>query len=489
MMPPKYIPFFENGIYDYSRPCCKTCAVISNEDCLYLSVYTPNIDNKTKQHPVLVWANEYANLHGPDFFIDENLIVVTVSFRFSIFGFLNTEDDYAEGNMGAKDILMALKWLRENITIFNGDPNRVTIIGSGLASTPVASMLVSIAADDLFKRAIILDGSALSPADYRRNNLDVAHKLYRRLSRNFDVFNIKKLHKILNDTPSAGLLLASSNLYDSTEVRDTQRLINSFGCSLEISSKIPFMNKSPVNVYHEKNINNKVQVIFGYTTLTNLFKLKGIAKNRELLEYLNYNFQYLLPFEGGCNEYDSKRYRVIQKEILDFYFLNGTIGKRSLKRYAKYVSDQVLYPLLRQATLHNRSSHSDVYLYRFAFKGSLNIGWRSSVPNLEWTGATLGDETCYLFRCKSETDVYKSLKCNERHFIKKIVRLLANFVKHGNPTPNPRDDILDTLKWIPLGKTEKLQAMNFGRHLRMVSVPEEKRKHFWDRIMKEYFND
>nr|XP_026493563.1 carboxylesterase 5A-like [Vanessa tameamea] len=218
--PPKYVPFFENGIYDYSRPCCKTCAVtiVNNEDCLYLSIYSPNIANKTKQYPVLVWANEYSNLHGPDFFIDENLIVVTVSFRLSIFGFLNTEHDYAEGNMGAKDILMALKWLRENIMIFNGDPNRVTIIGSGLASTPVASMLVSIAADDLFKRAIILDGSALSPADYRHNNLEVAHKLYRRLNRNFDIFNIKKLYKIIDDTSSAELVLASSNLYDSTEV-------------------------------------------------------------------------------------------------------------------------------------------------------------------------------------------------------------------------------------------------------------------------------
>ncbi|XP_050352554.1 esterase E4-like [Nymphalis io] len=391
--------------------------------------------------------------------------------------------------MGAKDILMALKWLRDNIIIFNGDPNRVTIIGSGLASTPVASMLVSKAADGLFTRAIILDGSALSPADYRGNNLEVPRKLFRRFTGSFDGFSLQKLHKILDNTSSAELLGASSGLYDSTEVRDNQRLIHSFGCSIEKSSKMPFMNQSPLNAYRRKYINNNIDVIFGYTTLANLYKLKGLAKNRELLEYLSYNFQYLLPFEGERNEYDSKSYREIKKEILDFYFLNGTVGKRSLKRYAKYVSDQLLYPLLRQATLHNRASHSNVYLYRFAFKGSLNIGWRSSVPNLKWTGATLGDETCYLFRCKSETDVYISLKCNEKHFIKKIIRLLANFVKHGNPTPSPSDNILNTLQWVPLERNENLQAMNFGRNFKMIDVPEEKRKSFWDRLMKEYFRD
>lgn len=429
--PPKYIPLNTTGVHDYSRSFWKTCAKVNNEDCLYLSIFKPTNANKTKHYPIVVWTNEHAEQHGPDFFIDENVIVVTVSFRLSIVGFLNTNDDYAEGNMGAKDILMALKWLRENISFFNGDPNRITIIGSGSASNSVASMLISPAAKDLFARVIVLDGSALMPADYSQNNFEISRKLFWRLKNRFDKFNLKELYKMLGNTSYEELLLSSRNLYDSTEVRDNQRLINPFSCSLEKTSKVPFMNKFPLDMYERRGVKNNVDVMFGYTTFPYLYKLTGIANNRKLLEYLNYNFQYLLPFEGKCDSYDSKRYKEIRKEIMNFYFLNGTIGIRSLRRYAKYVSDQLTYPLLRQATLHMTSTNSSIYLFRFAFKGSLNIGWQSSVPNLKWKGTTLGDENCYLFNCKPKTDVYKSLECNEKCFIKKFVRLIANFVKYG----------------------------------------------------------
>lgn len=354
-----------------------------------------------------------------------------MSFRSSIFGFLNTEDEFAEGNMGAKDIVTALKWLRDNISLFNGDPNRVTIIASGFAATVVASMLLSVSADGLFRRAVIIDGSALSPADYRPYNFEVSNKLYWKLKGRYGKFNRTQLYDLLLSS-STESLIGCTTLYDSTEVRDTQRLINTFSCGIEKSSKKAFMNKSPLKIYDRKFANNNVEVIFGYSTLHYLYKLKGLAENRKLLKYLNYNFQYLLPFEGRPDEYNSKRYKEIRQKILNFYFLNGTIGERSLRRYAKYVSDQMIYPILRQVELHSKFSRSNVYLYRFSYKGSLNIGWQSSVPNLEWSGATLGDEICYLFKCKSEADSYKSHKSSdERLFIRKIVRLFANFAKYG----------------------------------------------------------
>ncbi|CAH0724296.1 unnamed protein product, partial [Brenthis ino] len=430
--PGEYKPISNYGIHDYRKAHRETKRNI--EDCLYLSIFRPISNNKTENFPVLVWTNELANEHGPDFFIDEKVLVVTVSFRSSIFGFLNTEDDFAEGNMGAKDMLTALKWLRDNISLFNGDPNRVTIIGSGIAATVVASMLLSVSADDLFRRAVIIDGSALSPADYRPYNFEVSNKLYWKLKGRYNKFNRTQLYDLLLSS-STETLLGCTNLYDSTEIRDTQRLINTFSCGIEKSSKKAFMNKSPLTVYDRKFANNNVEVIFGYSTLYSLYKLKGLAKNRKLLIYLNYNFQYLLPFEGRPDKYNSKR---------------------------------------------------------FSYKGSLNIGWQSSVPNLEWSGATLGDEICYLFKCKSGADSYKSLKASdERLFIRKIVRLFGNFAKYGNPTPNrsDNDNILGTLVWTPVRGNEKLQAMNLGRHFKMIDVPEYERKFFWDQLKNEYFQD
>ncbi|XP_034835433.2 juvenile hormone esterase-like [Maniola hyperantus] len=477
-------------IFQLRKPINEFNSTLNNEDCLYLSIYTPLTKNKTEKFPVLVWTHEYSNCHGPDFFIEEEVIVVTVSFRSAIFGFLNTEDDYAKGNMGAKDILMAVKWVRDNISLFNGDSNRVTIVSSGIASTVVASMLLSPNAEDLFTRAIILDGSALSPADYRPNhNNEVVKKIYWKLKGRINKFDKKELYEILGSASFNELLLASRNLYDSSEVRDNQRIINSFSCSVETTMKGAFMNQHPLDAYESKLVNTNIDVIFGYTTLPNLYRLQGISRNRILMKYLNYNFQYLLPFEGICDEYGSKRYKRIRKQIMDFYFVNGTITKRSLRRYAKYLSDQVIYPLLRQALLHVKT-RSNVYLSRFAYQGSLNIGWKSSVPNLKWAGATLGDEICYLFKCKSKTEDYKRHEAsNERQFIKKIVRLFANFAKYGNPTPCPSDNILGNLQWNPLKRDKKLQAMNLGRSLRMIEVPEVERMNFWDQLREELFQN
>lgn len=371
-------------------------------------------------------------MHGPDFLIDEDIIIVTVSFRTSIFGFLNTGDDFAEGNMGAKDIITALRWIRDNISYFNGDLNKVTLFGSGSTAPIVASFLLSSAGEDLFKRVIIQDGSALSPADYRSYNFEIANKLYWNLNGPFEKFNRTRLYELLSKSTVRKLLVASHDLYDSTEVRDNQRLINSFSPTVEVSGKSGFINKLPFEVYKRKITNNAVELMMGFSNLNSFHKLGGFVKNRKLLKYLNYNFQYLLPFEGRRDEYGSKLYRKIRRKIMDFYFVNGTAGERSLRRYAKYVSDQVIYPILRQASLHSQVSCNNVYLYRFTFRGSFNIMWNTFLRNLNLRGATSGDEICYQFKCKSLSTSYDTTaSTDERIFIKKIARLLANFAKYG----------------------------------------------------------
>lgn len=428
--PPK-IKYWHNGTHDYSNPRRDMCTCCYNEDRLYLTVYMPISNNQTWNLPVIVWLNDSPNRQRPDFFLEDEIVVVEVNYRLSIFGFLNTGDEFAEGNMGAKDILTALKWINSHISSFDGDPNRVTVMGARSAAVIASTLMLIPAAEGLFARTIILSHSALSPANYRNYNFDAMNKLYWNLNGPFDKLNRTRLYEILGNYSTSELILASKDIFDSTEVRDNQRLIRAFGPSIETSKKA-FINKYPVDVYNTRMSNNNVEVMIGYTSLESLYKLKGFAKNKKLLKYLNYNFQYLLPFEGARDEYGSKRYRKIRQRIMEFYFVNGTIGERSLRRYAKYVSDQVIYPLVRQARLQAEASCRAVYLYRFAFKGALNLAWDSSVRNLNWLGATSGDEICYLFKCKSVNDMYNSAAAsNERHFIKKIARLLANFAKCG----------------------------------------------------------
>nr|XP_049701303.1 juvenile hormone esterase [Helicoverpa armigera]WRX06103.1 CCE023a [Helicoverpa armigera] len=487
--PPNPLRWLDKPTYNYSLPYNESCASGYIEDCLYLSIYTPIIEH-IYQFPVIVWIHENAHRHSPDFLIDEEVIVVTVSLRTSIFGFLNTGDDFAGGNMGAKDVLTALRWIRDNISHFNGDLNKVTVFGSESTAPIVASLLVSAAGEDLFQRVIIQGGSALSPADYRNYNFEVMNKLYWNLDGPFEKFNRTRLYELLSKSSTKKLLVASYDIFDSTEVRDNQRLINSFPLTVELSGKGAFMNKFPLEVYKRKITNNAVEVMIGYTNLDSLHKLDGFVRNRKLLKYLNYNFQYLLPFEGRRDEYGSKLYKKIRRKIMDFYFVNGTVGERSLRRFAKYMSDQVIYPILRQATLHSQVSCNNVYLYRFTYRGPFSLVWNTVLRNLNLTGATSGDEICYQFKCKSLSTAYTAAETsNERLFIKKIARLLANFAKYGKPTPHSSDDILEGLQWLPLNPTKSVRLLNIGPELKMIKLPEAKRMEFWTQLRNEFFPD
>ncbi|CAK1584381.1 unnamed protein product [Parnassius mnemosyne] len=474
--------------YDFSNELLHTCDYGSSENCLNLVVYMPLSINERTSFPVVVWIYENFKDHEPDFLIEEDILVVAVSFRMSILGFLNTEDEFSKGNMGAKDVVMALRWIRNNIDLFKGNFNKVTVIGSGVGADIVASFLVSNAAEDLFNRVVIQSGSAISPKVYRKYNFKIINKLYWKLNGHFEKLNREMLYEFLSTASVNNLVLLSRNLVDSTEIRDNQRPINAFGCTIETTKRDSFMFKHPIEIYKRKLANYNVDVMFGFSNFESLFKLKDFINNRNLLRYLNHNFQYLLPFHGRSDEFNSKRYKRIQRNIMNFYFINGTISERSLKRYVKYHSDQVIYPLLQQARLHSEGSSGNVYLYRFSYNGSFNVKWKYLITKLSWSGATSGDEICYQFKCKSFKDMYNSKHTlKEKLFIKKLMKLLVNFVKYGNPTPKNTDNVLGSLKWELFNET--LKVLNFGRTIKMITLPEEKRMRFWDKLKCDFFDN
>lgn len=144
-----------------------------NEDCLYLNVYTPRLpDSESKPKlPVLFWihgggfqfGNGNAFLYGPDYLITEDIVIVTFNYRLGALGFLNTGTPDAPGNAGLKDQVLALKWVRDNIKYFGGDPEEITIAGQSAGSASVHYLLMSPLTKGLFKRAIAQSGVALNP--------------------------------------------------------------------------------------------------------------------------------------------------------------------------------------------------------------------------------------------------------------------------------------------------------------------------------------
>lgn len=104
-------------------------------------------------------------IYGPDFFMQHDVLLVIPNFRSSVFGFLSFNDPSLEvpGNAGLKDQRLALKWIKENISAFGGDPEQVTIYGHSTGAACAQYHLLTPSCKGLFQRAIVSSGSALTP--------------------------------------------------------------------------------------------------------------------------------------------------------------------------------------------------------------------------------------------------------------------------------------------------------------------------------------
>ena len=130
-----------------------------SEDCLYLNVYTPNIDNEKR--PVMFYIHGGAfgigsgsrpRLYGGNLAERGDAVVVTIQYRLGPLGFL-----YMDGippNLGLKDQICALRWVKRNITSFGGDSDNITIFGQSAGSISVSYLLVIPEAEGLFQKAI-----------------------------------------------------------------------------------------------------------------------------------------------------------------------------------------------------------------------------------------------------------------------------------------------------------------------------------------------
>ena len=142
-----------------------------NEDCLFLNVCTPGVDQKKR--PVLVWIHGGAYrsgqgavpwYNGTSFALNGDIVVVSINYRLGALGFTDLSrfgDSYAtSGINGICDQIRALKWVRDNISGFGGDPSKVTIAGESAGGFSVATLLGCEQAQGLFRRAIPQSGAA-----------------------------------------------------------------------------------------------------------------------------------------------------------------------------------------------------------------------------------------------------------------------------------------------------------------------------------------
>jgi para-nitrobenzyl esterase len=144
-----------------------------SEDCLYLNVWTPQL-RPAIHLPVMVWLHGGSNRVGsgtePAYdgrsLASRGVIVVTINYRLGVMGFFAHPELTAEsphhssGNYGLLDQIEALRWVKQNITQFGGDPENVTLFGESAGSVDATTLMASPLAANLFRRVIAESGPA-----------------------------------------------------------------------------------------------------------------------------------------------------------------------------------------------------------------------------------------------------------------------------------------------------------------------------------------
>ncbi|HVB50969.1 MAG TPA: carboxylesterase/lipase family protein [Acidimicrobiales bacterium] len=148
--------------------------VTDEAECLRLNVWTPSCDDARR--PVMVWIHGGAFVSGTSatpwydgarFCVDHDLVMVSFNYRLGVLGFTYLSDEFGSdlegsGSLGIQDAVAALRWVRENIAHFGGDPNNVTIFGESAGAMSVGTLLAMPGAQGLFHKAILQSGAASS---------------------------------------------------------------------------------------------------------------------------------------------------------------------------------------------------------------------------------------------------------------------------------------------------------------------------------------
>ncbi|XP_011299805.1 acetylcholinesterase-like [Fopius arisanus] len=435
---------------EQTKPCPQFKGrFFGDEDCLYLNIYTPkttfnSIDGDLRA--VVVWIHGGAYMlgsasrseFGPDFFIEENVVVVYLNYRLGALGFLSLNHPNATGNAALKDQVLALKWVQQNIRKFGGDPTRITIFGHSSAAVLVELHAISDMSRGLYNRSISMSGSSLNPWGLSSTSVAVqqAQLLGSQLSLSTD--STDELLEGLYHASAQDIVMATLKL---------MRLQTSFNLPFtptvedEEVTKDGFLTECTFHKYQKGEFND-FPYLMGFTNaeVAGYFpgrngKFPGVAAFDKIIERVKTivnESEVILPDV-------LKRYQNGRNENLDDW-------ENIINEAVKVTSDVWFTLGIDQSLKYRAKGTAPVYYYRNSF-AERNIPHFLDGVELDGVGHT--DDLAQIFWTPTSTqetiDPMSPLSLQR----KKMVRMWTNFVKFGNPTPSGTADPLLNITWIP----------------------------------------
>ncbi|CAH0589987.1 unnamed protein product [Chrysodeixis includens] len=436
------------GIYDAfeENVRCKQRSLMNTktsgvENCLTANVYTPLPQTDTLL-PVMVFihgggfrdGSGSPFMYGPRHLIKHGVILVTFNYRLEVLGFLCLGIKEAPGNIGLKDQVQALKWVKKNIRNFGGDPDNVTIFGESAGSASVSYHVLSPMSQGLYNRAIMQSGSALAPWALQFEPIKTASLLAAEMG--YKTEDPLEIYKFFNSSDADDLINHRIPRVKGETVLSQYIFVP---C---VEKSIPgvesFLTDTPFNLL-SKGQYNKVPIIIGYnnhegyyfagrendTTLVDVDFLEALPRN------------LLFPSE--------RKKRKTAEKFNELYMKGEKVSKEpsALLKYAHYLGDVgIKYPVTDTIDLFLKTIDKPVYAYEFSYGGLLNLA-KMAFGFRKYPGATHGDELFYMFSIPTKLNI-------ERDMVERMTTFWTNFTKYGEPTPESSS----LPKWEPAEKQD-----------------------------------
>lgn len=305
-----------------------------SEDCLTLNVFVPKtVVQSYHKVPVIFFIHGGAFMYGggktygPEIMMhSQDLILVTVNYRLGVLGFLSTQDEVITGNFGMKDQVEALRWVQKNIDAFNGDPDKVTIVGFSAGGASVQLHYMSQLTDGLFNNGISHSGVAINPWVMMENAREKAHDLA--AFTNCPKDDHKELLNCLRGKPTKEIVMFAKQyqpfLYNP---------FSPFGIVVEAKTDGAFLTDHPLNILKGDNA-KKLPWLVSQTEDEGLYPANEFYDD-EILKTINDNWNDLAPFIFDFNETTTNEAKKLEfsGKMRQFYLNDQTISKSTFKSF------------------------------------------------------------------------------------------------------------------------------------------------------------
>jgi para-nitrobenzyl esterase len=420
----------------------------SEADCLTLNIWTKDLNDDKR--PVMFWIHgggfitgNGASLDGARLVIRGNMVVVSINYRLGYLGFLYMPDiPDTTANAGLLDMVAALKWVKNNISNFGGDPNNITIFGESAGGMAVSTLLAMPSAMGLFHRAIPQSGAANKFSYNAASAFNIYEELIQKLG--VEKGDIEALRKL----PAEKFIVPQM---DTTGFRVRGLRVG------------PVIDKNTLP-YHpldaiSKGFAKDIDVFIGSNLDENKLFLMWNPKAFELREDGLYKtVNEIMRF--------TKQKKSKAKEIIN--------GYRKLRKTPRDIADAILtdytfrIPSIRLAEEQSKYQ-KNIYMYLFTWQSPLDGGKYGAMHALElpFVFGLFGDRDIGIFPGRTE---------ETQRLSEQMMDVWIAFARSGNPNH-------ENIPELPPYDVEKRATILFNNEVTVEQDPYGDERALWDDIL------